>query len=171
MPGTSQKPPVTVWVSCWRCGHPCLGLRPHASQVWTAGQNAGNAGQMVHARLDVPRFAKLNSVKGRWALLDDIDTVPVQQQTAGQEPGGAVAQPRSQGIVSARPALQKDAVVRIVREVAAGIISVAHLAGMTAQEPLHGQASTALVHAVIVCSCVCCQVDVAALEDATLHRR
>ncbi len=106
-------------------------------QVWTASQEAGNVGQMVRARLDVPRFVKLNTVKGRWALLDDIDTEPVQQQPPGPLAASAGTQAKSQSVAaSARPILQKDAVVRIVREVAAGIVSATDLEGATAQELL-----------------------------------
>lgn len=103
-----------------------------ALQVWAAGQNAGNAGQMVHARLDVPRFAQLNTVKGRWALLSDLGTMPLKQQTAAPEAAIAVVDSGSHGVASARPVLQKDAVVRIVREVAAGMVSDTDLEGVTA---------------------------------------
>ena len=106
----------------------------HALQMWTASQDAGNIGHMVRARLDVPRFVKLNTVKGRWALLDDIDTEPVQRQPPGLPAARAVAQQASQKAAIARPALQKDAVVRIVREVAAGIVSATDLEGAAAQE-------------------------------------
>ena len=112
--------------------------------MWTASQEAGNVGQMVRARLDVPRFVKLNTVKGRWALLDDIDTEPVQQQLLGLLTASAGAQSVSQSAVSARPILQKDAVVRIVREVAAGIVSATDLEGMTAQQRLQRKRSHAL---------------------------
>ena len=105
-------------------------MGPGALQVWAAGQDAGYAGQMVRARLDVPRFVQLNTAKGRWALLDDLDTAPLQSQHPGVE-AATVAQTSSMANVSARPAMHKDAVVRIVREVAAGIISEANLEGVT----------------------------------------
>ncbi len=119
------------FVSLWSHADSLISV-VHALQVWTASQEAGNVGQMVRARLDVLRFVKLNTVKGRWALLDDIDTEPVQQQPPGLLAVSAGTQFGSQSVAaSARPTLQKDAVVRIVREVAAGIVSATDLEGAT----------------------------------------
>jgi hypothetical protein len=84
---------------------------------------------MVRARLDVPRFVQLNSAKGRWAFLDDLTTTPLEAHTPSAVPAAAIVQAGGEPAAEARPALQKDAVVRIVREVAAGIVSEEHLEG------------------------------------------
>ena len=80
-------------------------------------------GKLVQARLDVPRFTKVNTVKGRWALLDALNTTPaaavtpLQQRVPAAIPGGA-----NVSLPPAMKALQKDAAVQIVREAATNII-------------------------------------------------
>ena len=101
----------------------------YGAQVWDAGQDAGNAGHMVRARLDVPRFVQLNSAKGRWAFLHDLGTAPLEVHTPSAVAATAVVQLGSREAAKTRPTLHKDAVVRIVREVAAGIVSDIHLEG------------------------------------------
>ena len=98
-------------------------------QVWDAGQDAGNVGHMVRARLDVPRFVQLNSAKGRWALLDDLGTTSLEATVAAATPDAALMQAGGREAVTARPAVQMDAVIRIVHEVAAGIVSNEQLEG------------------------------------------
>ena len=63
-------------------------LTPRRWQAFSAARQAGSQPHLVHARLDVQRFASVNQAKGRWALLDRLAWAP---EAAAGPPGPAQA--------------------------------------------------------------------------------
>ena len=45
-------------------------LRLAGLQITESHATAGAASQLVYARIDAPRFAKIYTAKGRWGLLE-----------------------------------------------------------------------------------------------------
>lgn len=116
-------------------------------QAYTAPQQAGYAGQLIAARMDVARFRKVNTAKGPWRLLDALATAPCIETASSAERGsspssGADVAVGITGFAAAGPAaaagaeavtagsgMQLEEVRRIVRDVAADIVGEESLEG------------------------------------------
>lgn len=126
-----------LWSSaqCWRS--------VDVLQAYTAPQRAGYAGRLVAARMDVPRFRKVNTAKGPWRLLDALATAP---RTTGPLSGtGGAASGAHSNVVAVGPpmapaagqsgqdeggsSMQLGDVRRIVRAVAVDIVGEEALEG------------------------------------------
>lgn len=121
----------------------CPVLEVDTLQAYTAPQQAGYAGRLVAARMDVPRFRKVNTAKGPWRLLDALATAP---RDTGPLPSGGAAVPGAASSIKAMGApaapaahqgglldggsgLQLEDVRRIVRAVAVDIVGEEALEG------------------------------------------
>jgi hypothetical protein len=112
-------------------------------QAYTAPQRAGYAGRLVAARMDVPRFRKVNTAKGPWRLLDALATAPHDTGPLSGTGGAVPAAPSNMAAVGAPtvPAagqggqleegsrMQLEDVRRIVRAVAVDIVGEEALEG------------------------------------------
>ena len=90
-------------------------------QILEAQLAAGTASQMLFARINAPRFAKLYSTRGRWGLLDHVLLAPETTSTAATlEATAAAATAPSSGSHSAGIGLQQ--VEQAVKQAAADIL-------------------------------------------------
>jgi hypothetical protein len=117
--------------------------RMSPAQAYKAPQEAGYAGQLVVARMDVPRFRKVNTAKGPWRLLDALATTPratglvsdINPDAAGTPPGGGAVTvlqlPAAQldGGATAGSRMRLEDVRRAVRDVASDIVGEEALEG------------------------------------------
>ncbi len=121
-------------------------------QAYTAPQQAGYAGQLVAARMDVGRFRKVNTAKGPWRLLDALATTRQDPEiefevdiagsrsaavaAAGGLPSAAAAAdvPAEAAAAgsSAAAGMHLEDVRRIVRDVAADIVGADAIEGVDA---------------------------------------
>lgn len=87
---------------------------------------AGAASQLLFARIDAPRFAKIYSTKGRWSLLDQLlltaapaTAAAPEHLAAGQPPAAPAAAAKTPG----RPTgLSLEAVAQAIRSAAADVL-------------------------------------------------
>jgi hypothetical protein len=120
----------------------CPVLEADMLQAYTAPQQAGYAGRLITARMDVPRFRKVNTAKGPWRLLDTLATAP---RGTGPPPSSGAAAPAASSInavgapvapaagqggsVEGGSSMQLEDVRRIVRAVAVDIVGEEALEG------------------------------------------
>lgn len=81
---------------------------------------AGTSSQLLYARIDASRFARIYSAKGRWALLDQLLLAPSAAEVA--EPHGAAAAPLPKALGKPDAGMQLEQVVQAVRRAAADIL-------------------------------------------------
>ena len=105
-------------------------LRLAGLQITESHATAGAASQLVYARIDAPRFAKIYTAKGRWGLLDsmllttaaaDAGSARAAGVISAAAPGAGVTGP-SGGSGKQSPALELQQVEQAVKRAAADIL-------------------------------------------------
>lgn len=94
-------------------------LKPH--QVWEAFVAAGAGSQMIYARIEVSRFTRIYSAKGRWSLLDHLsDTAGLlpAQRGGRVSPDATIRAPPSMS----RPAFDLEQIMQLVKISASDIL-------------------------------------------------
>lgn len=91
---------------------------------------AGSVPQMLYARLDIARFRSIYATRGRWALLDELASLPVASG-AEEDVSQALAHPEAavppdastaQAMASKSRGASLDVVEAVVRRVAAAVL-------------------------------------------------
>lgn len=82
---------------------------------------------MVHARMDVQRFASVNQAKGAWSLLEQLAWAPAASVAAAADVAATVSvQPARRAAAAARtparPGMSLEAVQKVVREAVISIL-------------------------------------------------
>lgn len=104
-----------------------VGLRNLASKhVLSSFEKSGVVAQRVVARINTNRFAQVNSTKGTWSLLQDINLTSGTQSDVVRraEPG---ALPASSAAVAQQIQLGKDEISAMVRAIATEILGESQL--------------------------------------------
>lgn len=89
---------------------------------------AGGLPQLVYARLDVARFRSIYATRGRWALLDQLASLPAGRVAASQAPAVRTLKILDPGPGAAQGAARSTDVVSlgvledVVRRVAAAVL-------------------------------------------------
>ena len=132
--GLKSLLPSQVW-GVWRQAVACgAGCTCHAADRWSpcplppqiaeSHVAAGVAPQLLYARIDAPRFAKIYSAKGRWSLVDQLLQAPAATQAPAAAVPRAVATAPTPGTSGAAPApaVSLQQVEQAVRAAAADVL-------------------------------------------------
>lgn len=96
-------------------------LKPH--QVWEAFVAAGTGSQMIYARIEVPRFTRIYSAKGRWSLLGHLsDAAGLPAQHGGRISLEAAAPAPPSTTAPRIPAMDLEQIMQLVKNSASDIL-------------------------------------------------
>ena len=105
----------------------CFDCTTASMQAWDAVHVAGGLPQLAYARLDIARFRSIYATRGRWALLDQLASLPadcaaVTQAPAARALGTLGASPGAQGAARRAAVASLGALQEVVCRVAAAVL-------------------------------------------------
>ena len=137
----------TSWPECCSESMEAVGLRLlEGADLAPAFEQAGVLPQHVHARISRAKFAKINTVKGQWSLIEDLTAVPQSvaapsayfSRPLPAQDAAATVGTMAQGAAAAAAApagVAPEEVQRIVRSIAVEILGEGQELDSTGQFP------------------------------------